>query len=85
MDEDSSADGLDDVLSREVSRKQFFGVVGAAFLGMFGVLRFTEQLLNGNLEGQQDLTTSTQGLFGERQYGGDDEPHHAYNHEDSTY
>jgi hypothetical protein len=85
VDEDNSTDGLDDVLGREVSRKQFFGVVGAAFLGMFGILRVAEQVLNGHMEGESDLSSSAEGLFGERAYGGDDEPHHEYNHKDSTY
>ena len=87
MDEDDSAeDATDSLLNRKVSRKQFLGVVGAALLGMVGLLRVTEQVLNGHMEGGEDLASSEQGLFGERRYGGDDEPVvHTYNHKDSVY
>ena len=75
-DFDESADRL---LEQEVTRKQFLGLAGAAFLGMFGLLRVSEKMLNGHLKGG-GLTNSTDGVFGERKYGGDDEPTHVYDH-----
>ncbi len=87
MDEDNSIDEqTGSLLDRELSRKQFLGVAGAAFLGMFGLLRFTEQVLNGHLEEDEaDLAKSTEGVFGERFYGGDAEPQHVHDHKDNVY
>lgn len=56
---------ITDVSNTELTRKQFLGLVGASLLGMMGTFHAVQTLSTPN----DDLATSHDQVFGEREYG----------------
>lgn len=54
---------ISELSTRQMTRKQFLGVVGGSILGMVGVFRFLQAV------NTPPTTNNSRGFFGEKEYG----------------